>query len=130
MTNENEILPDYDDPALARRVEALSPESIDRLPFGAIRLDDEGIVQYYSAAERRLSGSGELERLGGKFFTDIAPCMDNDAYRGRIEAARKSGKLNLEFTHIGDFEDRDRELTVRVQSGTNGGVWIFMRRDS
>ena len=130
MTEDTGLLPTYDDPALAAKVEALPAEAVDRLPFGAIRLDENGVVVYYSQAERRLSGSGDLERLGGKFFTEIAPCMDNDAYRGRIEAARKSGKLNLEFTHIGDFEDRDRELTVRVQSASGGGVWIFMRRES
>jgi len=35
----------------------------------------------------------------------------------------------LEFSHVGDFEDRDRELTVRIQSASTGGYWIFMRRD-
>jgi photoactive yellow protein len=130
MTVQTDSLPTFDDPALARKVEALGAEAVDHLPFGSIRLDDYGVVRYYSQAERRLSGSGDLTRLGGKFFTEIAPCMDNDAYRGRIEAARKGGKLNLEFSHIGDFEDRDRELTVRVQSAADGGVWIFMRRDS
>lgn len=123
-------LPAFDDPALAARVEALPAEAIDRLPFGAIRLDADGVVTFYSAAERRLSGSGDLARLGGRFFAEIAPCMDNDGYRGRIEAARAAGRLDLEFTHIGDFDDRERELTVRVQSATGGGVWIFMRREA
>ena len=40
-----------------------------------------------------------------------------------------SGTLDLEFSHIGDFEDRERELTVRVQSAFDGGYWVFMRRD-
>ena len=39
------------------------------------------------------------------------------------------GTLDLEFTHIGDFEDRERELAVRVQSASHGGYWVFMRRD-
>jgi len=121
-------LPDYEDPQLAGKVEQLSPEQVDGLPFGAIRLDDEGIVRYYSNAERRLSGSGDLERLNRRFFTDIAPCMDNEGYRGRIERARATGALDLEFGHVGDFEDRTRELTVRIQSAAAGGYWIFMRR--
>ena len=32
------------------------------------------------------------------------------------------------FSFIGDFNDPNRELDVRVQSATNGGYWIFMRR--
>ena len=85
---------------------------------------------FYSEAERRLSGSGDLPRVNGDFVGDIAPCMNTQHYRGRIDAARQSGTLDLEFTHIGDFEDADRELTVRVQSASDGGTWIFMRRDS
>lgn len=123
-------LPDYDEPRLAAAVEALEAERIDALPYGAIRLDAQGIVQFYSAAERRLSGSGERERLGFDFFREIAPCMDTPEFRGRIEAARLSGGLDLEFTHIGDFDDGDRELTVRIQSASDKGIWIFMRRDS
>ena len=122
-------LPDFEEPHLAMAIEALPSEAVDTLPFGAIRLSSDGKVDYYSAAERRLSGSGNLDRLGLDFFSRIAPCMDNPDFRGRVERARASGTLDLEFSHIGDFEDRDRELTVRIQSASAGGYWIFMRRD-
>jgi len=122
-------LPGFDTPHLARAVEALSDAAVDSLPFGAIRLDDDGVVAYYSAAERRLSGSGDRVRIGIDFFSRIAPCMDNPDFRGRIERARTAGTLDLEFSHVGDFEDRDRELTVRIQSASAGGLWIFMRRE-
>ena len=79
--------------------------------------------------QRRLSGSDNHDRLGLDFFSRIAPCMDNPDFRGRVERARVSGVLDLEFSHVGDFEDRDRELTVRIQSASTGGYWIFMRRD-
>lgn len=123
-------LPDYDDPQLARIVETLTVDEIDLLPFGAIRVDADNIVVHYSAAERQLSGSGTRPRLGRSFFADIAPCMDTPHYRGRIEQARAAGRLDIRFTHIGDFADGERELTVRVQSASGGGYWIFMRRDS
>lgn len=121
--------PDYDDPGLAMRVEALDADQIDALPFGAIRLDAARRVTFYSQAERRLSGSRDAPRMHLDFFHDISPCMNNDHYRGRIDQAMAPGTLDLEFTYIGDFEDRDRELTVRVQSAYDGGVLIFMRRD-
>lgn len=122
-------LPDFDEPDLAMAIEALPSETVDTLPYGAIRLNDDGKVEFYSAAERRLSGSGNHDRLGLDFFSKIAPCMDNPHFRGRVERARESGTLDLEFSHVGDFEDRDRELTVRIQSASAGGYWIFMRRD-
>jgi photoactive yellow protein len=120
---------DFDNPQLAKAVEALDLEQIDALPFGAIRLDRAGVVRYYSEAERRLSGSGDQKRLDLDFFSEVAPCMNNDAYRGRVDQALDRGMLDLEFMHIGDFEDRERELTVRIQSASDDGYWIFMRRD-
>ncbi len=122
-------MPDFDVPELALEVEKLTEADINQLPFGVIKLDKDGVVQFYSDVERRLSGSGTLERSGRQFFTEIAPCMNTPAYRGRIEAAMKRGSLDLEFVHIGDFEDREREITVRIQSATGGGYWIFMRRE-
>ena len=51
--------------ALMRTAMLLAPEhvhiyevAIDRLPFGAIRLDASGVVRFYSRAEARLSGYG------------------------------------------------------------------------
>jgi photoactive yellow protein len=119
---------DYDDPQLARTIEALPPAIVDALPFGAIRLDRSGVVQNYREAERRLSGSGERPRLGIDFFATVAPCMNTPEYRGRIERAIAAGDLDLRFDYVGDFADRSRELEVRIQSAAAGGYWIFMRR--
>jgi photoactive yellow protein len=122
-------LPSFDQPDLARVVEALPVRRLDDLPFGAIQLDAEGEVRVYSGAERRLSGSGDRPRLGLHFFRDVAPCMDTPRYRGRIERAMAEGRLDLEFGWTGDFGDAERSLRVRVQSATGGGCWIFMKRE-
>lgn len=122
-------LPSFDQPDLARAVEALPVQALDTLPFGAIRLDAEGMVRVYSGAERRLSGSGDRPRLGLDFFREVAPCMDTPRYRGRIDKALAAGTLDIEFGWTGDFADAERSLRVRVQSATGGGCWIFMRRE-
>lgn len=122
-------LPDYDDPDLAVKIEALSEAELDALPFGAVRLDDDRRVHVFNRAERELSGWGDRKRIGRDFFAEIAPCMNNDSFRGRIEQAMKAGALDLEFGHVGDFSDRERELNVRVQSASAGGYWLFIRRD-
>ena len=122
-------VPRFEQADLARAVEALPVEVLDSLDFGVIRLDADGIVRIYSQAERRLSGSGDLPRLGLDFFARIAPCMDQPGFRGRIERALAKGRLDLEFSWTGDFNDRMRSVTVRVQSASGGGYWIFMRRE-
>lgn len=123
-------LPSFDAPRLARAVERLPSTDIDRLPFGAIRLDAEGRVTFYSATERRLSGYRGAG-LGQSFFNEIAPCMDNDEFRGRIDAARAAGRLDIAFGYVSNMPSgqRDVELDVRVQTAADGGCWVFLNRN-
>lgn len=125
----SEDRPDFDSPRLARAVERLPPEEIHRLPFGAIRLDAAGRVTFYSDTERRLSGY-RREALGALFFAEVAPCMDTDEFRGRIDAAHAAGRLDIAFGHVSAMPSgaEDVELHVRVQSAAGGGCWIFLRR--
>jgi photoactive yellow protein len=119
--------PDFHSPNLASIIEMLPPAIIDELPYGVIRLDAEGHVIFFSEAERRLSGYSR-ETLTRSFFTEIAPCMNNRDFRGRIEAGLARGKLNIRFSYAGDFNNATRVLSVRVQSATNGGCWLFISR--
>jgi photoactive yellow protein len=121
--------PGFDAPDLAALVEALPNAAVDALPYGAIRLDAQGVVQLYSEAERRLSGSGDRVRLGLDFFISVAPCMNHPGFRGRIERAMAAGRLDLEFGWTGDFADAERSMRVRVLSASGGGTWIFLQRE-
>ena len=121
-------LPSFDTPSLAAAVEALEVADIDELPFGAIRISENGLVAFYSKAEAKLSGRNDRPALGANFFVDIAPCFDNPDFLGRIERARKQGTIDIEFGYIGDFDDLEKEVRVRVQSASDGGYWIFNYR--
>ena len=119
--------PDFDHPDLARLVETLSADQLDRLPYGIIRLDQDGVVQIYNRTRSEESGRGGMPTIGLSYFDDIAPCLNNGYFKGRIEKARAAGELNIHFQFIGDFNDRDRELDVRVQAAKDGGTWIFIK---
>ena len=119
--------PEFDTQLLAASLETLSAPAIDALPFGVIRLDRDGAVRLYSAGERALSGY--RKPVDGKiFFAEIAPCMDNPYFKGRIDKARAEGRLDIRFSFVGDFSDAERRIDVRVQSAADGGTWICMRR--
>src|SRR5690348_14880512 len=107
--------PDFDNPDLTSVIEILPPASVHALPFGVIRLDREGQVVFYSETERRSSGH-DREVVSRPFFTEIAPCMNNAKFRGRIDRALAAGTLDISFSFIGDFNDPNKELDVRVQS--------------
>lgn len=123
-------LPDFDTIKLAEAIESLTPEEIDQLPFGVIGIDQQGVVHLFNKAEAQQSGYGSRPAHGQLFFIDVAPCMNNTYFKGRIDKARSAGSLDISFSFIGDFSDPDRELTVRVQSAKDGGLWIAIKRES
>ncbi len=118
---------DFNAPDLAARIEKLSPSDIDRLPFGVILLDREGIVLVYSATEARLSGYGTTP-LGRNLF-DVSRCATRDDFRERVMHAIESDAADLELGWRGDADDPHREMRIRIQSAHKGGVWMFIERD-
>jgi photoactive yellow protein len=114
---------------LVALVEALDTAALDRLPFGAVKLDETGKVVVFSGSEQRLSGYDLGDPLGLDFFKEVAPCLNTPAYGQRLEAARKAGQVDIEIGWIGDFNDRNRQLDVRLLSAGDGGIWIFTQRN-
>ena len=112
---------------MAAAVERLSPDQIYALPYGAIQLDPGGHAVFYSDAERRLSGYRKAV-LGRDFFVEIAPCMNNANFRGRIDRAIAAGKLDIRFSYIADLPAGTTDIEVRIQAASAGGCWIFIRR--
>lgn len=125
-----DTLPNFEQDKLAATIEQMPVAALDDLSFGAIRLDADGQVVVFSGAEKRLSGYGDRPVLGRHFFTQIAPCMDQPSFRGRVERAIATGDADIEFGWIGDFGSADRGLRVRVQPATGGGCWIFIKREA
>ena len=121
---------DIDTPDLARRLSAMTPEAIDALAFGVIRLDAGGTVTLYSARERANSGFRK-EVVGRNFFADIAPCMQRPEVTGRLERARASGTLDVVFDFVSDLPsgERDVALRARLLSTGDGGTWLLLQRE-
>ena len=118
----------FDMPDVAALLESLDARAIDALPFGVVRLSEDGTVTTFSQTEATQSGFDPHRALGRSFFDRVAPCMNTPAFRGRIEAEAKQGTLDLEFGHTGDFEDPARLIRVRVCSGKGGGYWLLLQR--
>jgi photoactive yellow protein len=124
----SEAPPSFDAPYLAQTVARMDEATIHALPYGVIRLDRAGSVVFFSETEAHQSGFGPRPTLGRHYFTEIAPCMGNADFLGRIERAQLAGALDIEFSYVGDFDDADKELRCRVQSAQDGGIWIFTQR--
>ena len=119
----------FDDDDLPSRLRELPEDAHDDLPFGLVGLDADGRVDSFSAVERQQSGWGDREILGLDFFGEVAPCMDNEKIRGRIEQDHRDGMLDVEVGHTGDHSDRTRVFRVRMMSRPDGGFWLANQRD-
>ena len=55
----------------------LPSATLDGLPYGVIGLSSDGMVAIYNATESKLAGLPSCRVLGGRFFDNIAQCMNN-----------------------------------------------------
>lgn len=56
---------------------SLEPADADELPFGVIRVDDDGVVELYNRWESEMAKIPQDMAIGRSFFREIAPCTDN-----------------------------------------------------
>jgi photoactive yellow protein len=78
----------------------LNRETADLLPYGFIRLDEQGVVLEYNTAESALSGLPREGVLGRNFFRSAAPCTCVKQFEGRVQemiASRKAGREQMQF---------------------------------
>lgn len=118
------------DRAEIERIERLSPEELDRLPFGAIRLDAQGNILAYNRAESALSGRGKESVLGKSFFTEVAPCTNVKSFGGKFREGVAAKRLHTVFPFIFDHEMDPRNVWVTLfYSLETDTAWVFVRED-
>ena len=82
----------------------LSDEEFDALPYGAIGLDEQGVIIRYNATEATFSNHKADQVLGRNFFTQVAPCTNNrlvyGAFRDGVAAGSMDVKIPYTFTYV------------------------------
>lgn len=97
------------------RVTDLDRASADRLPFGLIVLDTEGVVVGYNQAEADLTGLAPSAVIGKAFFRDVAPCTSVKDFRGRFEDLVERGRTATErFTFLFRFKDGSKLVRISM----------------
>jgi len=111
-----------DDDALS----ALDSEDFDALPFGSIKLDGEDRIQIYNAYEAELARRDQRETIGLDFFRDVAPCTDNEIFRGRLDALVRDGKRTARFEYRFHFPWGTRRVRIQFWVPSREERWIFV----
>lgn len=108
----------------------MSPEELDVLPVGAIRLGRDGTVLGYNQAESRLSGLLPERVLGRNFFTEIAPCTNVREFAGEFHEGIRRGELYAVFPFLFNFRPTPKLVTVTMYLyKPTGNVWVLVKSD-
>jgi photoactive yellow protein len=95
-------------------VARLSPEELDKLPYGLITLDAEGRVIHYNDTESRLVGLPKERVIGKRFFVDVAPCARVREFEGRfLELARDPIRVRVQsFDFVFRFARGEHHVSI------------------
>ena len=68
---------DFQDTISLPQLEAMSPQGLDGLNFGVVRMRADGEVVAYNAWESKMAGLSRERVLARNFFSEVAPCTNN-----------------------------------------------------
>lgn len=110
------------------RISDMTEDELDRLPFGAIRLDREGTVVSFNESEAKLTGRRPDDVIGRNFFKDVAPCTDVQEFAGRYREGVRKGSLHAVFPYHFDYKMEPRNVWVTLfYSDSSESGWVFVR---
>lgn len=111
-------------------IDRMSEGELNQLPFGAIRLDKDGTVLSYNAAEAKLTGRDPQKVIGRNFFTEVAPCTNVQEFAGRFREGVANKKMHVIFPYRFDFKMAPRDVTVTLfYSDQTESAWVFVREN-
>lgn len=123
-----DLRPDASDAERLGEICRLGPEQLDRLPFGAIKLDRDGTVISYNATESELTGRDPKRVIGRNFFRDVAPCTNVRSFAGRYREGVERGDLHESFRYVFDFRMAPRDVVITLFFHPSSGFgWVFVR---
>jgi photoactive yellow protein len=111
-----------------QRIDSLTEDDFDALPFGAIKLDTDGRILKYNLYESKLAERDRHEVIGQNFFTEVAPCTNVQEFAGRYRQGMSEGKLNTTFPYRFIFPKKvvDVEITL-ILNADGESAWVFVK---
>lgn len=118
----------FDDDELGEALRTCSEDTLDEAPFGIVKVDDDGVVQFYNRYESELAGVDPEDALGRNFFTQLAPCSSNRLFHGRFKKGVRKGALDERFSYTFTYKMSPTLVQVRMYRDQEGQNWIMIRK--
>ncbi|MEM9037556.1 MAG: PAS domain-containing protein [Actinomycetota bacterium] len=111
---------------LLHRLDEMTAPELDALPFGAIRLDDVGVVVSYNRRESEIAGLDPADVIGKHFFKQIAPCTNNEMFRGPFDRGIHERRMDLLFDFTFTYRLDPTEVRIHLHRSGNSN-WILVQ---
>lgn len=118
----------FEDDNLGEKLRHASDEQLDNAPFGIIKVDDEGVIEFFNQYESDLSGMDPEEVTGRNFFTQVAPCTNNRLFRGRFKKGVRRGELEETFSYTYTYKMRPTLVDIFLYRDEAGNNWITVQK--
>jgi photoactive yellow protein len=118
----------FDDDELGEALRTCAEDTLDEAPFGIVKVDDDGIVQFYNRYESKLAGVAPEDAVGRNFFTQLAPCSSNRLFHGRFKKGIRRGTLDERFTYTFTYKMSPTLVQVRMYRDQEGQNWVMIRK--
>src|SRR5687767_7509211 len=129
MSQSVAAAPSADD--ILRKVENLSAQDLDELPFGMIQLDRSGRILKFNQTEAKLARINRDRQLGKNFFDDVAPCTKVREFYGRFLQGVNSRALYETFGFVFKFDHGWRNVAITLfYAEKTDSVWVLISQTS
>lgn len=106
-------------------VSRLTPDELDRLPYGLICLDAQGRVVQYNDTESRLARLPKERVIGRNFFADVAPCTRVREFEGQFyDLVRDPSRVRVRsFDFVFRFRHSEQHVTIVITPARTRGLY-------
>ncbi|WP_201218657.1 EAL domain-containing protein [Halochromatium roseum] len=110
-----------------KQLDSLTKDELEALPCGTIRVDETGVILFYSRTQSAITQREAPAVLGRNFFTDVAPCTVVPEFYGRFRRGVLSGDLCASFEFVFDFEMEPVQVQITMRASERPGeFWIIV----
>jgi len=127
-TTDNKSDLSFDAEDVGERLREVDEDTLNEAPFGVVRLDDDGTVRFYNRYESELSGVDPSTAVGKNFFTQLAPCSNNQLFQGQFEDGVRRDYLDERFTYTFTYKMRPTLVDVRLYRDAAGQNWVLIHK--
>lgn len=113
-------------PDVLAKLDSLSRADLDKLPFGAVKVTDAGVIQEYNRYESQLAGVQPSAAITKNFFTQLAPCTNNAVFYGNFKKGVAAKAYNLLFVYTFSYNMVPTPVRIHLHRTPKGTNWILV----